>query len=130
MFGFLKKKKPANALDDFIFSVWGNPPPPKRADLETAITLASKLLMGLISETKIRNQAIALHIRPMPYSTHELAISVASYFFIDPIYVTQLSEAQLPARVRSLEWLKQGLVVPILAKSFEDELYTIYQPRR
>lgn len=33
MFGFLKKKKPQSALDELIFSIYGNPPPPKRANL-------------------------------------------------------------------------------------------------
>jgi len=30
MFGFSKKKKAQNALDEFIFAVYGNPPPAKR----------------------------------------------------------------------------------------------------
>jgi hypothetical protein len=129
MFGFLKKKKPGNALDEFIFAVWGNPPPPKRANLEMAITLADQLLIGLVSQHKIREHAIELHIRPMPYSTHELAISVAGFFFIDPLHIAQLGAAQLQARETILKWQGQGLVVPILAKSFEDELFSIYKTR-
>lgn len=49
MFGFLKKKIPTNALDKFIFAIYGNPPPPKRANVEMAITIASsELLMGIV----------------------------------------------------------------------------------
>ena len=48
MFGLFNKKKPANALDEFIFGVYGNPPPPKRANVNQAIVIASdELLMGM-----------------------------------------------------------------------------------
>ena len=81
MFGF-KKKKPATALDEFIFAVYGNPPPPKRADVEQAIALASdKLLLGVVDQRELRRQAIALAETPIPYSTHDLAVSVALHFF-------------------------------------------------
>ena len=49
MFGFGKKKKPKTALDDFITAIYGNPPPPKRANVNEAARLASEeLLMGNI----------------------------------------------------------------------------------
>ena len=84
MFGFSKKKKPQNALDEYIFAVYGNPPPAKRANLEQAITLASELLMGIVPEQDVRTHAVALEAGPIPYSTHDLAISVALNFFKEP----------------------------------------------
>jgi hypothetical protein len=34
MFKWFKSKKPANMLDALIVTIYGNPPPPKRADVE------------------------------------------------------------------------------------------------
>ena len=42
---FSKKKMPENALDELIFAIYGNPPPPKRAKVTQAVTLAHELLM-------------------------------------------------------------------------------------
>jgi hypothetical protein len=129
MFGlFNRKKKPKNALDEFIFAVYGNPPPPKRANVEQAIDMASKLLMGIIDKNDIRDQARALNDGPIPYSTHDLAISVSLNFFKQPENVTQLFESQLLARMQMLEWLEKGLVAPMLAQSFENVLYKLYKP--
>lgn len=131
MFGiFSKKKKPTNALDEFIFAVYGNPPPPKRANLKQAIQLASELLVGHVDERSISRQAIALSDGPIPYSTHDLALSTALNFFRQPAYFKQLFEAQLFARMKLLEWLEQGCIAPALAKSFEDVLYNLYKPQQ
>ena len=128
MFGFSKKKKPQNALDEFIFAVYGNPPPAKRADVEQAISLATELLTGVVEQQEVRRQAIALDDGPVPYSTHDLALSVALNFFKQPEYVPQLFTAQLLARMKALQWYKEGLVVPMLVKSFEEVLYRLYKP--
>ncbi|MEX2282354.1 MAG: tetratricopeptide repeat protein [Gemmatimonadota bacterium] len=129
MFGLFKKKKPANALDEFIFAVYGNPPPPKRANLEEAITLAAdKLLMGVVQVKEVRRQAVALNSGPIPYSTHDLALSVALNFFKQPEYVPHLGDVQMMARLQAVQWLQQALVVPVLVKSFEDVLYELYAP--
>jgi hypothetical protein len=127
MFGFFKKQKPANALDAFIFAVYGNPPPPKRADLEQAISLASELLMGAVAEQELRSHAIALNDGPIPYSTHDLALSVALNFFKQPEYIPHLFDAQLLARMTAPQWFQGGLVVRPLAESFEEVLYTRYK---
>jgi hypothetical protein len=128
MFGFSKKKKPQNALDEFIFAVYGNPPPAKRADVEHAISLATELLTGVVEQQEVRRQAIALDDGPVPYSTHDLAVSVALNFFKQPEYVPQLFTAQFLARMKALQWYKEGLVVPMLVKSFEEVLYKLYKP--
>lgn len=124
----IQKKKPETALDAFIFAVYGNPPPPKGADVEQAISLANDLLMGGVSEQDVRRQAIALDEGPILYSTHDLALYVALNFFKQPEYIQQLFSAQLLARMKALEWYQAGLVVPMLLKSFEDVLYKLYKP--
>jgi hypothetical protein len=129
MFGlFNKKKKPENALDELIFAVYGNPPPPKRANVSQAVGLANELLLDIIDGKEVSNNAIALNDGPIPYSTHDLALSIALNIFKQPQHIPQLFEAQLLARMRMVEWLQDGLVAPMLAKSFEDVLYRIYKP--
>jgi len=129
MFGFSKKKKPANALDEFIFALYGNPPPKKRAKLEEAINLAhSELLLGIINKQKVIEQSIALNAGPVPYSTHDLALSVALHFFQQSTNIPSLSEAQLMARLQALQWLQEKLVAPLLVHSFEEVLYKLYKP--
>lgn len=129
MFGFFsKKKKPQNALDELIFAIYGNPPPPKRANVVQAVGLANALLQGVIGENEISNQANALSDGPIPYSTHDLALSTALNFFKQPEHVPQLFEAQLLARMKMLEWLQDGLVAPMLVQSFDDVLYKLYKP--
>ena len=127
-FGFSKKKKPQNALDEFIFAVYGNPPPAKRANLEQAIALANELLMGVVPLIDVRSHAIALEEGPIPYSTHDLALSIALNFFKEPHYIPQLFTAQLMARMKALQWFKEGLAVGPLVKSFEEVLYVRYKP--
>jgi hypothetical protein len=129
MFGlFSKKRKPQNALDEFIFAVYGNPPPAKRANVGQAVALAHELLVGLIDERDISRQAIALSDGPIPYSTHDLALSVALNFFKQPENVPHLFDAQLVARVKMLEWLNAGLVAPMLVQTIESTLYKLYRP--
>ena len=130
MFGvFRKKKKPQNAIDEFIFAVYGNPPPAKRANVDQAVEIANELLLGLIDEIEVNRQAIALNDGPIPYSTHDLGLSVALNFFKQPENVPQLFEAQLLACMKMIEWVKEGLVAPVLAQSFESVLYKVYKPK-
>ncbi|GIK25486.1 MAG: hypothetical protein BroJett006_17320 [Betaproteobacteria bacterium] len=129
MFGFLnKKKKPQNALDELIFAIYGNPPPPKRANVGRAVGMANELLMGFIDESEISKLAITLNDEPIPYSTHDLALSIAFNFFTQSKYVPQLFEAQLLARMKMIEWLQEDLVAPLLVQSIEDVLYKLYKP--
>lgn len=128
MFGFSKKKKPQTALDAFIFAVYGNPPPAKRADVEQAVGLADELLAGVVEQPGIRRHAITLDNGPIPYSTHDLALSVGLHFFKKPEYAPRLFDAQLLARMKALQWYQAGLAVPVLVKSFEDVLYKRYKP--
>lgn len=125
---FSRKKKPKNALDEFIFAVYGNPPPAKRANVGHAVELANDLLAGLIDEKDVGRQAIALNDGPIPYSTHDLALSITLTFFKQPENVPHLFETQLLARIKMLDWLEKGLVAPMLVQSFENVLYKVYKP--
>lgn len=129
MFGFSKKKKPKTALDEFIFAVYGNPPPPKRANVDVAARLAvADLLMHNVDEADVRAVANELAGSAIPYSTHDLALSVALNFFKRPECKPHLQIAQMGARMKMLEWFQAGFVVQVLAKSFEDTLYKLYKP--
>jgi len=125
---FSSKKKPQSAMDAFIRAMYGDPPPPKRARLSEAVELAGELLMGEVSEREIVTVATHLSSGPIPYSTHDLALSVALNFFKDPARIPSLGTAQLMARMTMLEWLEDGKVAPLLAQSFEDTLYKLYKP--
>lgn len=131
MFGlFSKKKKPQNALDEMIFSIYGNPPPPKRANVGQAIEIANGLLADVVDVNEVTRQAIDLNDGPIPYSTHDLALSIALSFFQKPEYIPELFTAQLVARMKMIDWLDEGLVAPLIADSFEHTLYKTYKPRQ
>jgi len=125
MFGF--GKKPETAMDRFIKSIYGDPPPAKSANLSEAIDLAGELLMGEVPEKEISIVGTKLDSGPIPYSTHDLALSIALNFFKDPQYMPNLGTAQMMARMTMLEWLDEDKVVPVLVKSFEDTLYNLYR---
>ena len=122
------KKKQESAMDVFIRAVYGDPPPPKRAKLSEAVELANELLMGVVSEREILAVATQLSNGPIPYSTHDLALSVALNFFKDPARIPTLGTAQLMARMSMLEWIQEKKVAPMLAESFENTLYKLYKP--
>ncbi len=128
MFGLFEKKKiPQNLIDEFIFAVYGNPPPAKRANLSKAVILANELLMNMIDNSEVCQHAIILHKGPIPFSTHDLALSLALYFFSEPEYLPQLGMAQLFARMKVLQWGQEVLVNPILVENFENSLYELYK---
>ena len=129
MFGLFKRKlEPKNTLDTLIFTIYGNPPPAKRANVGQAVALATDLLAGSIAESEIAKQAIALNDGPIPYSTHDLALAIAMSFLQKPENVPLLFSIQLLVRMKMLEWVKAGLVAPLLAQSFEGVLYKLYKP--
>ena len=125
---FGSKKPPETAMDLLIKSMYGDPPPSKRANLSAAIDLANELLMGEVEERAITILATQLNDGPIPYSTHDLALSVALNFFKDSAYISRLKTAQLMARMTMIEWLEGKMVAPMLVQSFEETLYKIYKP--
>lgn len=128
MFGFFKKKI-ATVLEAFISAVYGNPPPAKTAMPEEAAQIAyEELLMGVIGKEEVAKLAIELNAGPIPYSTHDLALSVALNFFKQPDLVPRLGVAQMFARMTVVDWLQQGKVASPLVQSFEGVLYKLYKP--
>ena len=129
MFGLFRKKKTDSALDKMILAMYGDRPPPKTANIDEAVRLASeKLLMGAVDLAAVKRQAVDLAAGPIPYSTHDLAVSVALSFFKQPSLTPRLTNAQLYARMQVLEWTNEKKVVAILAMSFEQVLYKLYKP--
>lgn len=125
----IKKQNPANVLEELIFMIYGNPPPLKRANLEVAAQIAyEELLMEVVGKVEIRTLTTELNAGPIPYSTHDLALSVALNYFKRSDLSTLLGEAQLFARMKMVDWSKQGLVAPILMQNFEEFLYQQYKP--
>jgi len=129
MFEFLKKKSPPSTLDQLIYALYGNPPPPKRADVRKATSLAFHELLGeTIPETEVAKQAEDLNSGPIPYTTYDLALSVALAFFKRSELVAKLQGVQLIARLQTIQWLQEKSVHPQIAGVFEDTLYKMYKP--
>ena len=116
-------------MDALIFAMYGNPPPKKRANVGQSIELANELLQGKIDINEITRKAIALNDGPIPYSTHDLSLSIALDFFKQPNNIPHLFQTQIYARMKMVEWYQQGYVAKMLGKSFEDVLYTLYKPK-
>ena len=128
MFGLGKKKKPKTVIDDLIGSMYGESRHTNQADVTEAVRLASEeLLMGNFENVLVRQIAEDLAAGPMPYSTHDLALSVAMNFFKRPEYRDVLFEAQLMTRMKMLQWHNEGLVLPLMVQSFENILYETYK---
>ena len=124
-----RKRKPTSALDELIFAIYGNPPPPKSARPDEAAKIAhGELLLGLVSQREVAAVTKELNESPIPYSTHDLALSVAQNFFRRPELIPHMFNGQLSARLKAAEWLQQGKVAPLLVESFEDVLYKTYRP--
>ena len=126
MFNFFGKKP--TALDAFIQITYGPNPPHKSADVQRAANLATDLLGGRVDFRDIKTLAEQLCAGPVPYSTHDLAASVALNFFRRPELMPQLGEVQISARMQVLDWFKAGHLNPTLARAFEDALYKDYKP--
>lgn len=113
-------------MDQFIVAIYGDPPPAKRANLERAIILASdELLMGQVDQRVVRSVVQDLNAGPIPFSTHDLALSAAMNILKNPAYRPLLYKAQLDVRVKMAEWLEDKLVAPLLVQSFDSVLYNM-----
>lgn len=127
MFGFFKKRKPTVA-ESAIREIYGDNPPAKRADLERAISLAYEdLLFEQIPRQDVQRLATGLFNGPMPFSTHDLAVSTALAFFEAAHNIERLARCQLAARAQVLQWLKARDVAPVIAIEFESTLYQEYK---
>lgn len=123
------QKEPENALDAFIHAAYGNPPPPKAANLDEAIRIAyEELLAHHVGRQEVASVAMELNRGPIPYSTYDLAVSIALNFFKQPERLQQLGAAQLTARLMVAQWTNEKKVIVPLAAAFEDALYKLYKP--
>jgi hypothetical protein len=104
--------------------------PRKPADLERSITIAHEdILFERVPLQEVKRVAGELFRGPIPYSTHDLAVSTALAFFKAPEFVAVLKECQVPARLRVANWAKDGKVVGPLAQSFEAVLHRVKRRR-
>jgi len=127
--GFFKESKPEAAMDNMIIRMYGSLSHEKTANLEKASQIAFRdLLCECIDQTLVQNKAAELFAEPIPYSTNDLALSVAFAFFRDPSRYEYLKEAQMIARLRLLKWVEAGLVAKPLAMAFEITLYELFKP--
>lgn len=129
MFGFFGKRKPKTLLDQLIIQMYGSLDHKKTADLKLATDRAYEaLLCRAIDLNVVQSKASELFSGRIPYSTNDLALSVALAFFKDDSYKAVLSEAQLVARMQLLEWINDNSVARPLAMAFETTLYNKFKP--
>lgn len=129
MFGWFKKKPPLNALDALMQVAYGVSKSMK-ADPRKAIDFAyTDLLQQKIARSEVEKIAKNLNDGSIPYSTYDLALSVALNFFRRPDLHNVLFDAQLFARMKLIEWLNEGGVNPMLASAFENTLYKTFKPQ-
>jgi hypothetical protein len=115
-------------MDAFIGMIYGANPAPKSADLERSIIIAHEdLLLERVPLSKVKRLARELFEGPIPYSTYDLAVSIALAFFKAPQFMRMLEDCQIPARLQVANWAKNRKVVSPLAESFEVVLYRIYK---
>jgi hypothetical protein len=132
MFGFTRKKQSQapTVLDGFIKSIYGENPPKKTANVREATTLAAdQLLGGIFDRGDLARIGEGLNAGPMPYSTNDLAVSIALRAFKDvpPTDRQQLFTIQCMARLTVGGWAKEGKVAIPLAEAFEHTLYKEYK---
>jgi hypothetical protein len=117
-------------MDAFVSSVYGGKKT-TTANLSLAIDLVNdELLMGRFQKEEIADLATALNRGPVPYSTHDLAASVALGLLrrAPKERRKELFDVQLQARLTVGSWAAEGKVVPPLAEAFEQTLYKDYHP--
>jgi hypothetical protein len=133
MFGFAKKTQPPapTLLGGFINAILEANPPKNTADVREATNLAAdQLLGGAFERSDLTRIAETLNAGKMPYTTHDLAVSIALRSFKDvpPADRQQLFTIQCMARLTVGGWAKEGKVVIPLAEAFEHTLYEEYKP--
>jgi hypothetical protein len=126
---FFKKRQPMTLMDAFIKITYGSNYRTEGADLSDACRIAHReLLLEKIEESEVVQQARYFFEGPIPYSTYDIAVSVALHFFRKPELINQLRDVQLLARKKVSDWLTEGEVNALLARSFENVLYNLYKP--
>jgi hypothetical protein len=126
------KKRSSTAMGALIDATYGRNAK-KTANVVEAVALASNdLLLGRFDKEDIEELAVALSNGPMPYSTHDLAASVALGLLRKVPYESRKAffDVQLRARMAIGSWVAEGKLSPLLAQAFEQTLYKYYHPER
>lgn len=127
---FGKKKAPQSAMDALVRATYGENPPKRSADVAAAVDIAHTILLGGLVESKeVRSIATQLSAGPMPYSTHDLAISCAINIFrhAEGPRREALASIQVRSRLVLLAWIEEKKVAPLIARAFEDTLYKLFK---
>lgn len=96
--------------------------------LSKAINIAHDyLLISKVSLQDVFNCGKDLFETPIPYSTVDLAASIALKLFSETDRIKSLSDSQLFARMKMMGWIEKKEINMPLAKYFEDKLYTLYK---
>lgn len=124
-----KASKPTTAFDSLIHALYGDNPPPRTAILSDSIQIAhDDLLLGVIPLKEVREVAKTQFESGVPYSTYDLAFSIALYFFKERPVKQDLFMAQLASISILGDAVVGGKLNPILAESFQNYTYTAYHP--
>lgn len=124
-----KQTKPKTAFDSLIHALYGDNPPPRTAILSDSIQIAhDDLLLGVIPLKEVTEVAKTQFESGIPYSTYDLAFSVALYFFKQHPVKQELFMAQLEATLILGDAVVDGRLNPVLAESFQSYTYTAFHP--
>ena len=119
-------------MDNVIKSVYGSNANKTANVLDAIALVSSELLRGKFDKKEIADLATALDKGPVPYSTHDLAASVALGLLRKAPKEArkELFDVQLTARLTVGTWAAEGKVAKPLAEAFEQTLYRDYHPDR
>jgi hypothetical protein len=124
-----KVSKPNTAFDSLIHALYGDNPPPRTAILSDSIQIAhDDLLLGVIPLKEVTEVAKTQFESGIPYSTYDLAFSIALYFFKEHPVKQDLFMAQLASISILGDAVVDGKLNPTLAESFQNYTYTVYHP--
>ena len=123
-------KRSRTAMDAIIAATYGNKRKTQPADLKQSIFVAHEMLLcRAVPLVDVEQLARDLYDGPMPYSTLDLAVATSLAFYKKTDFFPALEPYQMMARLHVLNWVKDGKILPLLAKAFEDTLYREYKPR-
>ena len=117
-----------SVLDEFVDAIQSSSNGNSKADLDLAVDRAyTHLLCKVVGMDEVNAKAVELISSSVPYSTNDLALSVALHFFKRDDLKDLLSESQLFARLKLQDWIREKSVNLVIANSFEELLYTKYK---
>lgn len=122
----LKVEPDSKQLMNLANFVYGTPLPSKKADLGGAITISyEKLLKGSVDKAELSDLAIELYKSPFAFSTDDLALVIALYFFASPSHRLALMGEQVTVRQYIFKCVEDGSINKTIAKTFVDRMLKI-----